>query len=67
MARKILRLAEIHDMTGIPVNTIRYHKHTGTSEMPLWKLAGRIVAYEDEMQTWLDEQRAKTSSTRPAA
>lgn len=66
MARTILRLAEIQEVTGIPANTIRYHKHKGT-DMPLWKLAGRVVAYEDELQAWLDEQRAKTSTSRPAA
>lgn len=65
MARKILRLQEIHDRTGIPVNTIRWMRHRGDS-IPLWLLAGRLVAYEDELDAWLDAQRNATSTT-PAA
>lgn len=65
MSRKILRLQEIHDLTGIPINTLRYMRHRG-DDVPLWMLAGRLVAWEDELQDWLERQQLKTSNA-PAA
>lgn len=57
--RTILRLQEISDRTGIPPSTLRFNRHKG-GDIPLWLLAGRLVAWEDELDDWLDAQRAAT-------
>ena len=58
MERKILRLAQVADMTGIPLATLRDWRHDGEKGPPTWKLGGRVVAYLDEVQAWIDSQRA---------
>jgi predicted DNA-binding transcriptional regulator AlpA len=56
MTRTILRLEEISDRTGVPVATLRWYRHNGMGPRT-WKLGRRVVAYEDDVQAWLDAQR----------
>jgi predicted DNA-binding transcriptional regulator AlpA len=58
MERKILRLPEVAEMTNIPLATLRDWRHHGDKGPPTWKLGGRVVAYADEVQAWIDEQHA---------
>lgn len=56
MTRKILRLPEVATMTGISLSTLRYWRHIGEGPRT-WKLGGRtVVAYEDDVEAWLNEQ-----------
>jgi len=66
MSRTILRLEQIADRTGIPVATLRYYRHLGAGGPPTWKLAGRVVSYEDEVDAWIEEQRIAEQESRSA-
>src|SRR4051812_621178 len=55
MNRKILRLDEISEATGIPIATLRWHRHRGTGPTT-WRLGRRVVAYEDHVTAWVEEQ-----------
>jgi len=57
VTRKILRLPEVSDRTGIPLATLRYHRHLGVG-IPTFKLGRRVVAYEDEVDAYVQAQRA---------
>ena len=54
MDRKILSLAEVADLTRVPLATLRFYRATNQGPRT-WKLGGRVVAYEDDVQEWLDE------------
>lgn len=56
MTRKILRLEEISERTGVPLATLRWYRQYGKGPKT-WKLGRRVVAYEDDVNAWLDEQR----------
>lgn len=66
MTRKILTLEEVGERTRMPLNTLRYLRAHGGNMPRTWKLGRRVVAYEDDVQAWLDEQY-ETTSTRPVA
>lgn len=55
MPRKIVTLAEVSEKTRIPLATLRYYRATGVGPK-LWKLGGRVVAYEDDVDAWIQEQ-----------
>lgn len=65
MTRKILTLQEVSERARVPVNTLRWLRSRGEGPRT-WKAAGRVVAYEDDVQAWLDEQYEATS-TKPVA
>ena len=70
VGRTILRLQEIAERTGIPIATLRWYRHkdgerngapwTGLGP-PTWRLARRVVAYEDEVDSWLEQQAQAAS------
>lgn len=64
MDRKIMTLQEVSERTRVPLPTLRYWRHTGEGPTT-WKLGGRIVAYADDVEQWLQEQYE--ASTTPAA
>lgn len=44
-----------------PKSTLRYWRHRDRGEgPPLFKIGRRVVAYADEVDAWVDEQRAKS-------
>lgn len=53
--RNIMTLPEVADLTRIPLATLRYYRAMGQGPMT-WKLGGRVVAYEDDIQAWVDAQ-----------
>jgi hypothetical protein len=57
MDRKILRLTEIHERTGVPINTLRWLRHTGRGGTKTFLLAGRVVSYEDDVDAWVESSR----------
>lgn len=55
MNRKILRLEEISEATGLPVATLRWYRHRGVGPRT-WRLGRRVVAYADDVAAWIEEQ-----------
>lgn len=66
MARTILGLDQISEMTGVPVNTLRYYRATGKHGPKTFKLGGKVVAFEEDVEAWIQEAyeaaEAKTSA-----
>jgi predicted site-specific integrase-resolvase len=61
MTRRILRLQQIEDRTGIPIETLRWYRKTGKGPR-MYVLAGRVVCDESDLDDWLDEQRKLTAT-----
>lgn len=60
---RVLYLPDIMTVTGMPEGTIRSRYHSGT--MPcVWKLGRRLVAYERELDEWLEAQRRASRKDR---
>lgn len=58
----LLTLEEISDVTHMPLATLRYKRHRG--ELPfIFKLGRRLVAYQSELDEWIDDQRRATRRT----
>lgn len=58
MSRKILRLEQVAERTGVPLSTLRWYRHRDRGEgPPTWRLGRRVVAWEDDVDAWLDAQR----------
>ncbi len=62
---KLLRVADVATMTGIPEATLRFWRHQGTGPRSA-KLGRRVVYREADVQAWIDEQFADPEPT-PAA
>ena len=57
MNRKLMRLEEISEATGVGVPTLRWWRHRDRGEgPPTFKLGRRVVAYEDDVARWVDAQ-----------
>lgn len=56
MERKLLKLEQISERTGVPLATLRYYRHKKEGP-PTFKLGRRVVAYADEVDAWVAEQR----------
>lgn len=61
--RRILTLTEVSERTRIPLNTLRWMRQQDEGP-PTWKLGRRVVAYEDEIDTWLARQYETTRNER---
>lgn len=59
--RHILTLKEVSSRTRIPLNTLRWLRHRGEGP-PTWKLGRKVVAYEDELEAWLEQQHKATTT-----
>lgn len=57
MLRTILRPGEVAEMTGVPVETLKYWRTRGKG--PRWyRLEGARVVYDlTDVEAWLDKQR----------
>lgn len=64
MSRRILRYPEVSARTGIPVATLRWYRQQGVGPRT-WLLGGRVVAYEDEVDEWLEQCRNRSSAGAP--
>lgn len=67
MTRRILQLQEISERTRIPVATLRWYRHRGTGGPNTWKLGRRVVAFEDDVETWIDAQAQASTEPQGAA
>lgn len=52
---KLLRLPEVAELTGLPVNTLRFWRHQGSGPRSI-KLGRRVVYRERDVVDWIDEQ-----------
>ena len=56
MARRILTLSEVAELTRLPISTLRYYRQRGSGP-PTFRVGRRVVAYESDVLAWLDQQR----------
>ncbi len=49
-------MAEVAEMTGIPVNTLRYYRHLGNKGPKSALIGSRIMYREQDVITWINEQ-----------
>jgi predicted DNA-binding transcriptional regulator AlpA len=56
MPRTILKLQAISEKTGVPVNTLRSWRYQGDVGPETFKLGGSVVAFEDVVDSWIEEQ-----------
>ena len=56
MADRILTLAETNEKTRVPVATLRYWRHLGNQGPRSFRLGGRVVYKESDVDAWIDEQ-----------
>jgi predicted DNA-binding transcriptional regulator AlpA len=52
---KLLRLPEVAELTGLPVNTLRFWRHQGTGPKSV-KVGPRVVYRECDVVAWIEEQ-----------
>lgn len=55
---RILTLQEIAEITRVPVATLRWFRHRRVGGPPTFRLGRRVVAREDDVYAWIEEQRA---------
>lgn len=53
MRRTILSLEQVSERTGVALNTLRYYRATGKDGPRTFKLGGRVVAFEDDVDAWI--------------
>lgn len=53
MSRRILTLDEVSERTGVPVNTLRFYRATRSGGPKTFKLGGRVVALEEDVDAWV--------------
>jgi len=58
--RKVIKIGQISVKTGAPVSTVRYWRHLGTGPRT-FKIGRAVVAYEDDVDSWIAEQAAKAT------
>jgi predicted DNA-binding transcriptional regulator AlpA len=57
----LLRTAQVHQKTGIPVATLRWWRHRGEGP-PSFKLGKKTVVYPaDQLAQWIAWQKADTT------
>ena len=66
--RKTLLLPQVAAKVNAPEATLRYWRSRNEGP-PMWRRGRRLVAFEDEVDAWLDEQAVADAARRgmPAA
>lgn len=68
--RRVLTMAEVHAMYGIPIDTLRYWRYLTSAGTPTgpcsYKLGRRVVYDVDVVEAYLAAQRAKQQGTGAA-
>jgi predicted DNA-binding transcriptional regulator AlpA len=65
LSRTILSLAEVSEMTGIPVDTLRYWRATESGGPASYRLGRRVVYDRTAVVAWIDEKRGGTAPSEP--
>lgn len=59
---RLLTIPEIAEATRLPEATIRWKRHKG--ELPFtFKIGRRVVADEQDVRDWIDQQRQQSTVT----
>jgi len=56
----LLRIEDVSEWTGVPENTLRFWRATGTGPRSA-KLGRRVVYREADVQAWIDAQFEATA------
>lgn len=62
MTRRLLTLSEVAELTRLPVATLRYYRQRGSGPQT-FRVGRRVMAYEEDVLVWLDQQRASEISS----
>lgn len=65
MARKLLTMSDVHENYGIQTSTLRHYRHQGIGPKS-FKLEGRVVYLEEDVEAWIDEQYKAATTSQPA-
>jgi predicted DNA-binding transcriptional regulator AlpA len=57
MTRTIMSLAEVADMTGVPIDTLRWWRAMGDRGPKSYRLGRRVVFDRVVVEAWIDAQR----------
>lgn len=60
---QIMTMAEVAEITRIPVNTLRFYRHKGTGPKS-GKIGGRIMYRRADVDAWIEEQFATTGADK---
>ncbi|NPC96614.1 AlpA family transcriptional regulator [Nocardioides sp. zg-DK7169] len=66
MATDLMRIEEVSELTGIPLNTLRYWRANTRTGPKSAKLGRRVVYRRQDVEAWIDQQFAAADGT-PAA
>jgi len=66
MARKILQLHQVAHETGVPLSTLRYYRATGQGPKT-FKLGGKVVAFQDDVDAWIQAAYEAAADTGVSA
>jgi prophage regulatory protein len=64
-ADRLLHFAEVSEITGMTVDTLRYLRHAGEGP-PSFRLGRRVVFRESELHQWIADQAAEDAERRRA-
>lgn len=54
MADRLLRIEDVSELTGVPVNTLRWWRNRAKGEGPKsGKLGRRVVYYASDVEAWI--------------
>lgn len=60
MTGTILTLVDVHELTGVPIATLRYWRLQGNGAGPKsFKLGRRVVYAKEDVDAWIAEQRRR--------
>lgn len=62
MTRELLHIEEVAVMLRRPLETVRRWRRTGEGP-PMFRLGGRVMAYRDEVERWVEEQSQKPQAS----
>jgi predicted DNA-binding transcriptional regulator AlpA len=63
MTRTILKLRDVSEKTGVPIPTLRYWRYRGDIGPEMFRLGGSVVAFEDVVEAWIEEQAAASRAS----
>lgn len=66
VSRRLLTMDETSEVTRVPKSTLRFYRHNGTGPRS-FKLGGRVMYREEDVEAWIEEQyQAASVTSQPA-
>lgn len=63
---KLLTMPEVSERTRTPIDTLRYWRHLGTGPAS-FKVGRRVMYAEEDVNRWIEDQRAVGAAGRAAS